>query len=230
MTEHFPPYQILNTKGEVYGLSAEIIQAALTETPYQYKIQIFPWSRAFIMAKETKNTCIFLIARNEQREKHFQWVSSIMPTNDYFIGLADRDDLNIRTIEDAKKYNVAVLKDDRTHHKLLQLGFVENKNLYIINNAYSMLKLLTTRKEIDLILADKINVKYRALYNNIDPSLFKTYMKLNKKPIELYFACSLGTPKEVVTVLQNAIEKIKRNGLYAKIFAQWEQKTFNKKE
>jgi ABC-type amino acid transport substrate-binding protein len=85
-----------------------------------------------------------------------------------------------------------------------------------------MLKLLTTRKQIDFILADTINVKYRAIFNNMDNKLFKTYFKLNESPIELYLACSLQTPKEVIQKLSKAMNTIKENGSYDKILSTWQ--------
>jgi len=214
VTEHSPPYQELNAAGKVNGFTSEIIKAALKQTPYEYDLKIYPWSRSFEMTKRRANTCIFLMSRNEAREKLFQWVAPIIDTNDYFVGLSNRTDVNVATIEDIKKYKVAVLKDDRTYHKLLKLGFIENKNLYVINNTYSMLQLLLTRKEIDFILADTINVEYRAKFNKIDPNLFQTYLKLNKEPIQLFLACSLTTPKAVVNALKASIKKIKQDGTY----------------
>jgi len=221
VTEHSPPFQFLNKSNDVEGFTTKVIREALKLTPYQYQIKIYPWSRSFILAKGKDNTCIFLMSRDKEREKDFQWVAPIVSTNDYFIGLSARTDIKIDNIEDVKKYNVAVLKEDRTYYELLKRGFVENKNLYVINNSTSMLKLLTLRKKIDFILADTINVKYRAMFNDIDYELFETYFKLNETPIELYLACSLQTPKKTVEKLSKAINTIKENGTYEKILASW---------
>jgi polar amino acid transport system substrate-binding protein len=218
LTEHSPPFQFTNESNNVAGLTTTVIEEALKLTSYDYDIKIFPWARSFFLAQAKENTCIYLISRDKEREKLFKWVTPILLTNDYFIGLSSRTDIKVNNIEDVKKYNVAVLKEDRTYYDLLKLGFVENKNLFVINDSTSMLKLLTKRKQIDFILADTINVKYRAIFNNMDYDLFKTYFKLNKKPIELYLACSLKTSTEVINNLSQAINKIKENGTYDKIF------------
>ena len=215
---HSPPFQFTNESNNVEGLTTTVIEEALKLTSYDYDVKIFPWARSFFLAQAKENTCIYLISRDKEREKLFKWVTPILLTNDYFIGLSSRTDIKVNNIEDVKKYNVAVLKEDRTYYDLLKLGFVENKNLFVINDSTSMLKLLTKRKQIDFILADTINVKYRAIFNNMDYDLFKTYFKLNKKPIELYLACSLKISTEVINNLSQAINKIKENGTYDKIF------------
>jgi len=211
----------LSENGSVVGFSTEILQAALAHTTINYDIKIYPWSRSYTMAMQNKNSCIYLIGRNKERESLFKWVQSIVSTNDFFVGLESNKNIAINTIEDVKKYKVAVLKDDRTHIKLLKHGFVENKNLYVLNNTYSLLKLLVLRPEIDLILADTVNVLYRAKFNDIDPKLFKTYFKINKKPIDLYFACSLTTDSEIISAIDKAITIVKDNGEYEAISQRW---------
>ncbi|MGJ8692582.1 MAG: substrate-binding periplasmic protein [Thalassotalea sp.] len=223
VTEHSPPFQFLNKSNQVDGFTTEVVEAALALTPYEYQIKLYPWSRSFILAKGQQNTCIFLMSRDKEREQHFQWVAPILTTNDYFIGLSARGDIKVNTLDDVKKYKVAVLKEDRTYYELLRQGFVLNKNLYVINKSTSMLKLLTTRQHIDFILANPINVKARAKFNNIDDELFKTYFKLNETPVALYLACGLQTPAATVQKLSHAINTIKANGTYDEIFARWQQ-------
>ena len=222
VTEHSPPYQFLTKSNQVPGLTTKIVEDALALTSFQYQIKIYPWSRSFVLAKSKKNTCVFLMSRYEVREEHFKWVAPIISTNDYFVGLSDRSDIQVNSLEDFKNYKVAVLKEDRTYYELLRLGFTENKNLYVINNITSMLKLLTLRKQIDFILAGTINVKYRAKFNDMDYGLFKTYLKLNESPIELYLACSLETSDETIKALSDAISTIETNGTYDNIINTWE--------
>jgi len=212
----------LSENGRVVGFSTEILQAALAHTTINYDIKIYPWSRSYAMAMQNKNTCIYLIGRNNERESLFKWVQTIVSTNDFFVGLESNKNIAINTIEDVKKYKVAVLKDDRTHTKLLKHGFVENKNLYVVNNTYSLLKLLVLRPEIDLILADTVNVLYRAKFNNIDPRLFKTYFQINKKPVNLYLACSLATDDKITTEIGKGITTVQNNGEYQAISQKWQ--------
>ena len=54
--------------------------------------------------------------------------------------------MNIKTVEDVKRYNVAVIRNDIAHEILLNLGFVENEDLFVINNSFSMLKQLISKK------------------------------------------------------------------------------------
>ena len=221
VTEHSPPYQELNKNGDVVGFTTEVIQAAMAHTSINYDLRIYPWSRSYALAKQNKNTCIYLIGRSKEREELFHWLQPITSTNDYFIGLEANKNVTINILDDVRKYKVAVLKDDRTHSMLLSYGFVENKNLYIVNNTYSLLKLLILRPEVDLILADPLNVTYRAKFNNIDPKLFKSYFKINSKPVHLYFACNLATDSKIIAAIDKGITTVKNNGEYQAIREKW---------
>ena len=220
VTEHLPPFQI-DAEDKVSGYATEIVESALALTNIDYSITIYPWTRAYNMAQKVKNTCIYSMARTPERENLFKWIQVIATTNSTFIGLSANTNIHLNSVEDAKNYRVAVLRDDATHQALINKGFVEGKNLFIVNNTYSLLKLLVQRNTIDLILADTVTVKYRAQFDNIAPETFKSYLNLNDVPYDFYFACSPATPTKTIKALKEALRTIKSSGKQDEIIKRW---------
>ncbi|WP_448213415.1 substrate-binding periplasmic protein [Colwellia sp. MEBiC06753] len=227
LTEHLPPFQIYD-KGEVGGFTTEIIDTALKTTSLNYKFTVYPWTRAYNMAQKLKNTCIYSIARTPEREPLFKWLQVIAHSDSTFIGLSDDKHIKINSIEDAKRYKIAVIRDDATHQILLKKGFEEGVNLFVVNNTYSLLKLLVQRKGIDLILADIMTVQYRAAFDGLSPDLFKPYYKLNEKPLDFYLACSLSTPDETVSTINNALTELITSDQQQAIIQRWKRQALEK--
>ncbi|MEW6991871.1 substrate-binding periplasmic protein [Colwelliaceae bacterium 6441] len=220
VTEHLPPFQI-SSENEVLGFATEIVKAAMKNTPYDFRINLYPWTRSFTMALNKKNTCIYSIAKTLDREQQFIWVSTIAERNASFIGLREKN-IEISSIEDAKAYVTAVIRDDVTHQLLLKKGFKERENLYVVNNTHSLLKLLVQRKEIDFILVDAFTIKYRARFNNIDENIFKNFHQLNKKPLDYYLACNVQTSPEVIKNIRLSIDTMKKTNQLKKIIDNWD--------
>lgn len=220
VTEQLPPFQMRIVDG-IGGYVTEIITASLAQTSFSYDISIYPWARAFNLALHKKNTCVYSIARTQEREALFQWTRSVATTNTSFVGLKSNNNIDINTLEDVKNYVTAVIRDDVTHQLFLKNGFIEGEHFYLVNNPDSLLKLLVTRKDIDLIMIDYLTIKYRAAYSKLDPALFTAFMPLNQEPLTFYLACSKKTPPQVVSRLSQAIDTIKANGTYQKIINKW---------
>ncbi|WP_448212647.1 substrate-binding periplasmic protein [Colwellia sp. MEBiC06753] len=220
VTEHLPPFQIEMPNG-VEGFATEIVSTAISNTPYSFDIKLYPWTRSYNMALKKPNTCIYSIAKTTEREQLFTWVNTIAERNASFIGLAENN-YQINSIEDAKKYNVAVIRDDVTHQYLIEQGFVEGINLYVVNNTHSLLKLIAQRKGVDLILIDAFTVKYRARFNQLDPAMFKNFYQINKQPLDYYLACNKATSPTIINDLRRAIDEMKANGQLSKIIDEWQ--------
>jgi len=220
VTEHLPPLQIAGEE-KVTGFTTEVIEQALSHTKINSSIVVYPWTRALNTAKNKKNTCIYSMARLSERESRFHWIDTLATTDNYFIGLKKSSYIKINSIEEAKQYRVAVLRDDLTHKLLVKHGFTQNKNLYIVNNTHSLLKLLVARTNIDLVLADKQTIKYRAEFSHLDPAIFKVFLSLNESPLPLYLACNLHTDKKIIQQLTSAMRTIKANGQYQAIKNKW---------
>jgi len=222
ITENIPPFQLVDKNKKLSGFATEIIKKVLDETPYHYKIKLYPWSRAYNMAQKKENVCIYSIARTIEREHLFQWIdTAILKTNTYFIGLKSNKKIKINKLDDAKKYITAVIKDDITHQLLIKNDFIEFKNYYVINNSDSILKLLSIRKNIDLILMDDLAINYRSKINNIDPSIFKAYFPLINKPLSYHLACSNSTNRKIINTIAQAFKKVHESGEQQKIIDKW---------
>ena len=140
LTEHLAPYQIV-TENSIKGLSTEIVEATLKESQFTYAITAHPWALSYSRARHAENTCIYSLARTFVREPLFKWVGHIASIPVYLYSIKDRH-IVVSNIEEAKKYNIAAIRDDVSHQFLLTKGFVEKKNLYVVNNYDALLKLL----------------------------------------------------------------------------------------
>ena len=219
-TEHLPPFQIQKNQ-QVTGFATDIIKEIMLLANLDYQIKIYPWTRSFNMAKTKENACIYSIGRTSARENLFHWIGVIATTHTSFVSLKSRQDINVNSIDDAKKYRVAVLRDDATHKMLLDAGFIENHNLFVVNNTHSLLKLLTQRQSIDLIMADPLTVKHRAIYDKLDPSSFIAQHNINEQPMDFYLACNISTPDTIVESLKRAVERLKSTGRFNAIIEEW---------
>ena len=114
----------------------------------------------------------------------------------------------IENLAQAKNYRIAVIKDDVTHHFLISKGFVENKNLYVMNNYDSLLKLLEIpSRQIDLVVLNDDLIANR-VQNSAEAKKYKGVFMLKELTLDFYFACSLNTDKAIVDTLKKAMDKL----------------------
>lgn len=221
LTEHLAPYQIV-TENSIKGLSTEIVEATLIESQYSYDITAYPWALSYSRAKHAKNTCIYSLARTPERESLFKWVGHIVsiPTSLYSI---KDSKIEIFSIEEAKKYNIAVIRDDVTHQFLLAKGFIEKKNLYVVNNYDALLKLLDlSSRDIDLVILNDDLLKNRVKYLN-EASKYRNVFQLKELTGHLHFACSLNTDQKIVDSLFNTMTVLEKRGEFMKIREKWKK-------
>ena len=223
VTEHLPPFQMDTAQG-VTGYASEIVQATMAHAKIDYSIEVMSWSRAYNLALRDANTCIYSISKGAEPEPHFQWIGAISYSVTSIYSLKKRQDIQIKTIEDAKKYTIAVTKDDITHHFLLKMGFKEGEQLYVIENVYSMLNILQGRKNIDLIIVNDTILKYRAEESGVPFAELKKQLDLPELPLDFYLACSKKTDKVIAEQLATSLQTLKDSGKFQQIRDQWADK------
>lgn len=123
----------------------------------------------------------------------------------------------ISDIEDAKKYNIAVIRDEVTHHFLLTKGFVENQQLYVVNNYDALLKLLgLSSRNIDLVVFNDDLLRNRLKHFD-DRSKYRNVFKFKELTLNFYLACSLNTEQKIVDSLINSMNVLEKRGVFLEI-------------
>lgn len=218
VTEQFPPYNYMSN-GVLKGASTEIVQAALQLLKIDANISVYPWARAYQMAKHHPNTLIFSMAKTPERVKSFKWGGALVPVESCFFALDSRRDIKVNKLEDAYQYAVTTQREGNTEHALKNMNFVAGKNLFSSVSAdSSYMSILTGR-------ADLWGFPTQVVKNMTSQSKHANKPKLRKvfcfDVSYLYIGFSLGTPDETVEQFNQALSKIRGNGQYKQILAKY---------
>ncbi|WP_448564446.1 substrate-binding periplasmic protein [Thalassotalea ganghwensis] len=222
VTEHLPPYQIVDEKGGISGFATELIEILMSETKIPYQHDAYSWTRSYNLAKTRKNTCIYSIARIPSREMLFRWVGSLTETHAVIYAHSKNEDIKVNSITDAKNYVIAVIKDDVTHLALKERGFSEGKNLYVLDNTKSLISLLVNKDEIDLIVADDITLPYRAEIAKVDLNLIKRMIEIDGLSLNFFLACNPETDENIIETLSFHLKKLKASKRYQNVLKRWQ--------
>lgn len=211
-TEDFPPYSYIE-KGQIKGLSTEVVQAVLKNIGVKAEIEIYPWARAFAMGRDEANHLLFSVSRTKERETLFKWIGTISPYNIYLFKLKSRKDIVISTLNDAKKYSTGSVPHD------IKIEYLENKGFtnihYVSKDDYNIEKLVEGR--VDIIPYDELGFTYKIKQLGHDPNLFEKVFFLHDISKELYMAFGSKTDDNVVNMFKRGLETIKKNGTYERI-------------
>ncbi|MBB1352825.1 transporter substrate-binding domain-containing protein [Pseudoalteromonas sp. SR45-5] len=207
VTEVFPDFQYINEDNKLVGRSVEKVHKALEGTGINYTMLAHSWAISYNAALRDKNTCIFSIVRLPNRESKFNWVGELESFDSAIYGLKSRG-IKLNTLNDAKKYKIAVLRDNFSHHYLLERGFSESKHLLLIDSLDKIDKLISTRHHIlDFVILNKKQFNYRV---QTEPKLelLEPLLDLNTTQSPLFFACNINMDPALVSQLKVAFNKI----------------------
>lgn len=222
VTENLPPLQIDNSKSnrEPSGAMVDVIKAVLDNAQIDSSIDIYPWARAFQIAKTKPNTLIFSMMRNEIREDDFIWVGAIYEAKVYLVKLAERDELQIESPQDALSARVGVVRLDISQDYLVKYGFELDKNVFTSSGYDRLWELLNTRK-IDYLLANKFMWLNHEKEDAQAPKV-EIAVELMDFSNSYYLAANKETSPIIIEKIVNSLENIKQSGQYQAIIEKWQ--------
>jgi len=149
-----PPY--VNYQGEEkVGLAVDIIKQLMKRAHIRYKMDLVPAKRALIMASKQRNTCVFPVARSQEREVRFAWVSPIVISRYGFFKRQNDKTMQIHSLTDALPYDIGSFLGSGIAEYLKGLSF--EVDLAATNDA-NIIKL--DAKRVDIWASDTLSAHY----------------------------------------------------------------------
>jgi len=204
VTESAPPLVYLGESGEAEGVVSERVNILLKRLGVKKKIEILPWVRAYNIALKTDGAMIFGLGKNPERDKLFKYAGVVFNVYPYLYKLKTRKDIHVKNLEDAKKYQIGVVREDIKQKVLDNLGF---KNLEVATSHELNFKKFIGNRE-DLIASSEIMLKTQLKEANLSYDIVEKVYKLKEIDSNRYLAFKKDTPDEIVNIVKKTIESI----------------------
>ena len=215
LTEPWPPYQTY-VDGKAGGYSVEFIRAIFKRAGLKVNIEVLPWARSLTTTQNEKDIFLFVVTRNEKREKSLIWIDTILPYSPYFWKLKSRKDITVNNVQDAKKYMVGVVTLDAATQYLQKQGFETHKNMTAVTyNVINLRKLYKNR--VDLITYDIGGLAIQLKAEKLDPSLIERQAMIKDLAVNLWLTTGSKSDPELVEKIRQASKSLKDDGSYDKI-------------
>lgn len=211
VTEEWPPYTY-SENDQIGGVVTEIVRATLDRSNLAYSIEIYPWARAYEIAKDEKNVLIYSIFKLPNREHSFKWIKiDGLSVNMSLFRPKFRNEMHLTSLEQAKKYKIGVTRETSTHHFLLSRGFVAGVNLFPINSEeQNSLKSRPQNMRIDLTTGDKLSLAHWLKASGFPPDYWVEQVPLFRE--DFYMAFGMETSDAVVETVRKAFAEMKSQG------------------
>jgi len=208
-TEEYPPFNMLDERTkEPTGITVDKVVELMRRAREPFTITSYPWPRAYQMALQTENTCVFSTSRTKEREALFTWIGPLAKSDWAIFARAD-DVRKPKTLEDVRPFTIGGYNNAATGEYLKLHGY---KVDLAINDHLNMQKLL--RNRIDFWATGDLLGKYligkAGLTGQIVP-LFKFELS------ELYVACNRSMNPQRADEFNRILKEMDRDGSSAAI-------------
>ncbi|MCX7023088.1 MAG: transporter substrate-binding domain-containing protein [Spirochaetes bacterium] len=215
LTEISGSSQFLDADGTMKGSNYEIVRAMQKRLGDRNPIEVMPWARAYNMLETGSGTMLFSTTRTPEREPLFKWVGPIQVA-DWSFFAQKGSGIRINSLEDARKVkSIGTYKDDVREAFLIKNGFTNLDSA--TDNIQNVRKLLAGR--IDLFISTNLGIGGTLLSAGARPDDVESVFVI--QTAKLYLAFSKDIPDELVARWQTALDAMKKDGSFMKIYGRY---------
>ena len=212
----YPPYQMVHN-GKLTGVNTEIVRAIFHNSGIPFEIKYVPWSRAqkIVGDDSLKNSAIYCLGRNEQREQQYKWVGVYFYQKVSFLTLKNSG-VRINSLDDVKKYVTGLVRGDIMTQQLKSQGYI-GKHEIVSDDILNNKKLF--KKRVQTIVTSLIAAKYIAKENGLEANLIES--QYDVATVGFNLALSKKTSDEIWSKLHVSLNILLENGTIEKIIDNW---------
>ena len=209
-TEDFsPPFNMIDVRSQtLVGISVEKLVELMKRAHLGYTFKVFPWARAYQMALQLPDTCVFSTTRTPAREALFTWIGPLT-YNDWMLFARADEPRKPASLDEVGQRTIGGYRDDSTGDYLRQRGYRVDVAAVDANNPQ---KLLSGR--IDFWATGELSGRYLIAKDDMVGKIVPLF-KFNHA--ELYLACNLATGAALAKNLNQILKDMDRDGTNAAI-------------
>lgn len=213
------PHKLLQYKenNELKGPSSALYTWLMKEASLSSEVEFMPWARAFQIAKSTPNSLIFSIVRNQEREHDFHWILPVSQLIQTFIGKSAETSKAQYSLKRIKSRLTVVLRNTYGHSLLLEQGFTEGENLYVVSSLEVALRLYFENK-VEFIFTEPNVIRSRMKEYGLTESDLVMGPILGKAIKKSYIAANKGLQLDILEKLKKAASKIQKSQEFQRLF------------
>ncbi len=218
VTEYLAPFQIKNHDGSLGGFATEIVNRLFDITNETSDIRVLPWARAYRIGLSRPNTLIYSMAKTSARYDKFHWIGKVKSERFFVWGLRSKFSQPVNSIEQLKKYRVAVSKSYNSADYVKNNGY---RNIHYTTRDQQSLGMLF-KGRTDILVSSELVLKQLTMSAEFD---FSQLIKLADVPElnnDLAIAYSQSSDIELVQRFRLAYKHLEDSGELQRLRDRWQ--------
>ena len=217
LLEPVQPFSYPDANGKPAGYAVELMEEMLKRSALSHQTEFNSWARIYQRAISEPRTLVVSMARLPERESNFHWIGPTAARRVYLYRLKSRPEIQAPTLEAAKVYKIAVVREDAAERTLLAHGFELGKQLDRSPDHAAMLRKLFIQRD-ELIALNSSVAAAVMEHLGYDFKQIEPQAKLSEA--SLYMGLSKGEGSQAINLkLQVAWESMRKDGTVAAIAA-----------
>jgi len=216
LLEPVPPFSYKDAEGRPAGYAVELMQEMLRRCRLKALPEFNSWTHIYQRALKDPRVLVISMARLEERESFFHWIGPTAARRVFLYRLKSRPEVQVSTLEAAKAYKIAVIRDDAAERDLLARGFELGTHLDRSPDHAAMLRKLFAQRDELVALNSTVAAATLAQFG-YDFGQIEPLVKLSET--RLYMALSRSSGEALHVQLLRAWDGMKRDGTVAAIAA-----------